>query len=76
MALFAKTTTTRLDIEGMTCDNCVRHVTEALEAVSGVKTAKVTRDPGQAEVEATDKATVDAMTAAVEKAGYTAKACH
>ena len=32
---------TTLSVEGMTCGNCVRHVTEALLNVPGVKTAVV-----------------------------------
>ncbi|MBI2818109.1 MAG: cation transporter [Acidobacteria bacterium] len=30
-----------LRIEGMTCDGCARHVTEALKSVSGVEEARV-----------------------------------
>ncbi|WFR76699.2 cation transporter [Lactococcus lactis] len=30
-----------LKIEGMTCDHCVMHVTNALEAIEGVEKAKV-----------------------------------
>jgi copper chaperone CopZ len=34
-------TTTRIQIEGMTCINCVTHVQKALEAVPGVKDVTV-----------------------------------
>ncbi len=40
--------TTQLKIDGMTCQNCVRHATEALLAVPGVTAAEVTLDPGAA----------------------------
>ena len=31
--------TTYLAIDGMTCGNCARHVTQALQGVSGVRSA-------------------------------------
>jgi copper chaperone CopZ len=37
-------TTTRIQIDGMTCLNCVTHVQKALEAVPGVKDATVQLD--------------------------------
>ncbi|MEK7780268.1 MAG: heavy metal-associated domain-containing protein, partial [Verrucomicrobiota bacterium] len=30
-----------LRVEGMTCNNCARHVTEAIQSVSGVQSAMV-----------------------------------
>jgi P-type Cu+ transporter len=66
---------TELTVEGMTCGNCARHVTEALQAVPGVrnvavnlegKSASVKWAPG---VDRNDKALVHA----VEKAGYEGK---
>ena len=44
-------TTERLKIEGMTCQNCVRHVKTALEGVDGVDTAEVSLEAGLAVVE-------------------------
>lgn len=73
MALFGKTTTTHLAVEGMTCDNCVRHVREALEATSGVKKAQVVLDPGFAEITMKQGTDLAALVAAVEAAGYTAR---
>ena len=37
---------THLKIEGMTCQHCVSHVTEALEGVAGVASAKVNLKKG------------------------------
>jgi len=37
---------TDLGVGGMTCDDCVVHVTEALEAVPGVEAATVDLTPG------------------------------
>jgi P-type Cu+ transporter len=41
----------RFSIGGMTCNNCVRHVTQAILAVPGVATADVSLDARQAVVE-------------------------
>ena len=42
---------TKLSIEGMSCDHCVRAVTEALQGLSGVTKAVVTLKTKSAEVE-------------------------
>lgn len=55
----------------MTCQNCVRHVTEALTEVPGVQSVKVDLAAGTATVEHTT-ATREALVAAVEEAGYEA----
>lgn len=41
-------------VEGMTCDHCVMHVTEALESVEGVKDAKVNLKKNNAVVHFSD----------------------
>jgi copper ion binding protein len=63
---------TTLKIGGMSCDHCVKHVTEALEGVEGVKSAKVNLKKGEAVVKHEDQANVEAMKAAVVEAGYEA----
>ncbi|MDR1605746.1 MAG: cation transporter [Streptococcaceae bacterium] len=60
---------TTLNIAGMTCQHCVAQVTEALEAVAGVQSAKVNLKKGQAVVKA-EAIQPDTLTAAVAKAGY------
>ena len=40
----------QLEVRGMSCGNCSAAVTRALETVPGVKKARVTLDPGRAEV--------------------------
>ena len=66
---------TTLRVTGMTCGNCVKHVTQALRDVPGVtavdvalaeQRARVTHDPA--------RAPVPALVAAVEAAGYEATA--
>jgi copper ion binding protein len=61
---------TTLFIEGMSCEHCVKHVTEALGSVSGVKKAKVNLKAGKADVEHSDSVSVDALKAAVLEAGF------
>lgn len=39
------------EVKGMTCDNCVRHVTEAIKGVPGVREAKVSLAENTATVE-------------------------
>ncbi|MDR0720934.1 MAG: cation transporter [Treponema sp.] len=63
---------TQLKIEGMSCEHCVAHVKEALEAVSGVKSAKVNLKSNSAEVEHTGEVNPESLKAAVTEAGYTA----
>jgi copper chaperone len=57
-------------VTGMTCDNCVHHVTEAIKNVPGVTAVAVSLDAKSAKVEGQfdDKAVV----AAVEEEGYEA----
>lgn len=64
----------QLKITGMTCGHCVHAVTEALREVAGVKAAKVTLQPGMAEVEGeTSGPDAEALIAAVADAGYQAQ---
>jgi P-type Cu+ transporter len=62
--------TANLKITGMTCQNCARHVREALQSVPGVDFAEVDLDGGRAEVRG--DADFDALAQAVKKAGYEA----
>jgi copper ion binding protein len=61
---------TTLTIEGMSCEHCVHHVTEALKGVSGVSSADVDLKKKSAEVEHGESVSLDALKAAVEEAGY------
>ncbi|GHV88201.1 mercuric reductase [Spirochaetia bacterium] len=61
---------TTLKIEGMSCEHCVHHVTEALKGVAGVSAATVSLKENSAQVEHAGTVTPDALKAAVEEAGY------
>ena len=58
-----------LGVGGMTCDDCVDHVTEALEAVPGVQQATVDLELRKAVVEARPDVPAAALTAAVRATG-------
>ena len=63
--------TIELAITGMTCDHCVRSVTEAIQDVAGVESVKVDLATNAALVEAVN-ADIDKILAAVAEEGYTA----
>ena len=60
----------RLEVEGMSCDHCVRAVDEALREVPGVSGATVRI--GSATVTCDPSVTVSELVDAVADAGYTA----
>ena len=64
--------TTTLTVSGMSCMNCVRHATEALQAVEGVTEVQVTLTPGQAIVTHEDATAPTALMTALEEEGYSA----
>ena len=62
-----------LRIEGMTCDTCVRHVTQALRSVAGVTDVHAgSWKSGYAAVVASQDVDGKSLEAAVERAGYQA----
>ena len=66
---------TELTVTGMTCGNCARHVTEAIQSVPGVHSATVSLDSGTASVrwQSAGAHDVTAVVSAIEKGGYGAK---
>lgn len=58
-----------LGVGGMTCDDCVVHVTEALESVPGVEAATVDLTTRSAVVTAKPGVSAAALTAAVDATG-------
>jgi Cu+-exporting ATPase len=64
-----------LTISGMTCANCARHVTEAIQSVPGVQSATVNLDAHQALVRWSSGkvSNIPAIVSSIEAAGYGAK---
>lgn len=56
------------DVKGMSCQNCVKHVTHALESVAGVETVSVDLAAKQAEVSGNYQD--EALVEAVKQSGY------
>jgi copper chaperone CopZ len=63
------TQTIELNITGMTCDHCVRSVTNALKDVPGVEDVTVSLEKNEAIVRG-DSVEVAALVAAVEEEEY------
>ncbi len=63
--------TTIFTVTGMTCDNCVHHVTEAVKGVTGVTDVDVSLKKKSATVQGDFDAV--AVIAAIEEEGYDAK---
>ncbi len=63
-----------LRVAGMTCNNCARHVTEAIQAVPGVRSASVSLTANHASVRWQPEAVPDinAVVTAIKSAGYEA----
>lgn len=59
-----------LQINGMTCPDCARHVQNVLETVEGVRAADVRFPAGQARVDLQDNVSPKKLIEAVEKSGY------
>ncbi len=71
----ANSTVTELHVTGMTCNNCARHVTEAIQSVSDVRSASVSLEKKRATVHwnSAEAINVPEILAAIAKAGFTAK---
>lgn len=61
---------TILKIGGMSCDNCVKHVTNAILEVPGVKQVKVSLKDNTAIVIHNEDVTIDMLKVAVDDIGY------
>jgi copper ion binding protein len=59
------------DVKGMTCDNCVQHVTKAVREIDGVRDVKVELASNSAKVEGEfdDRKIIEA----IEEEGYEAE---
>ena len=71
MAIAADVTKSTINIEGMTCNDCVDKVTAELQKVDGVKKVSVDLKKGQATVEH-ENANSASLNSAIVKAGFRA----
>lgn len=60
----------QINIEGMSCAHCVRHVEGALKEVSGVGSVQVDLQGKKAIVEVSGTVTDEVLKAAIEEVGY------
>ena len=56
-------------VTGMTCGNCVNHVTEEVKEVEGVKNVSVSLEGGAMAIESDERIPFDAIVEAVREAG-------
>ena len=59
-----------IHVEGMGCQNCVKHVKEALEGLDGVSGAEVSLETNTAVITLTKDVADTAIIAAIDEAGY------
>ena len=60
---------TKYTVSGMTCGNCVNHVTEEVSEVDGVSNVQITLEGGEMLVESQERIPFDAIIEAVREAG-------
>ena len=63
-----------IEIKGMSCQHCVATVTRAVSSVPGVASASVSLEKGEASFEESAPVDIEAVKAAVRKAGFEAGA--
>ena len=59
-----------INIEGMSCENCVKHVTESLENINELNSVKVSLLRNAAKVESKEDVEDEKLKKAIEGAGY------
>lgn len=59
-----------IKIEGMSCEHCVNHVTEALTELHGVKKVDVNLSAGRAVIETEGEVEDKAIKTAISEVGY------
>ncbi|HET9952880.1 MAG TPA: heavy metal-associated domain-containing protein [Polyangiaceae bacterium] len=68
----SQTQNTTLDVEGMSCNSCVKHVNSALRGLDGVQDVQVDLKGGRVSVAHDPKLPTQQLIAALEEAGYPA----
>jgi copper chaperone CopZ len=60
-----------LSIAGMTCENCARHVRDALAELPGVRSVEVDLERAEATLDSNAEVPREMLAAALDDAGYT-----
>ena len=60
-----------LKVKGMSCENCKKAITRAINIFEGYESSKIDLEKGIVEIEFDAPATVSGFIAAIEDAGYT-----
>ena len=60
----------KISIDGMSCENCVRHVREALAGLDGVTGVDVSLEKGEAEVQASADLSDALIEETLDEEGY------
>ena len=64
------TSTSTYTVSGMTCDHCVRAVSQEVAAIAGVESVDIELESGQLTVRSEEPVSDEAVAAAVDEAGY------
>lgn len=62
--------TEQFHVPAISCEHCVRAITEEVSALAGVKQVRVALDSKQVSVEHTEAISREAIIAAIQEAGY------
>lgn len=57
-------------VDGMTCNNCVKHVNEALSEIPGVESVSVSLEKAGATITSTTEIDTETIRSALDEAGY------
>ena len=67
---------TRLNVKGMSCGSCVRHINQALCDIEGIENVDVSLREGKVVVRHQPHIDASVLTGAIEDAGYEAEVAH
>lgn len=57
-------------VDGMSCNNCVKHVNEALSEITGVERVEVSLEKAGATITSATEIDIEIIRAALDEAGY------
>jgi copper ion binding protein len=57
-------------VDGMSCNNCVKHVNEALSEITGVERVEVSLEKAGATITSATEIDIETIRAALDEAGY------